>query len=143
MFALTRSLALLTTLTAFGCSGGLHAGGARGALTARGVLEAGGPAPKVVLRGPGVLYAFASSSRLTYYYASTVHGTDEDCQAPRQDADLARPTRARPDYGRVTLTLKAGEVVCVDTSGRKNAELLWRAYAAAPDAMPPSIAAVR
>jgi hypothetical protein len=143
MFALPKALALVTSLSVCGCSAGLHSQRARGPLTARGTLDSTGPAPRAVLRGPGVLYAFASSPKLNFYYASSVHGTDEDCQAAHHGAELARTTRALPDYGRVTLAVKAGEVVCVDTTGRTRTELLWRAYAAAPDAMPPSIATVR
>jgi hypothetical protein len=143
MFGLSKTLALLTSLSALACSSGLHSRRPpRGALTARGTLYSVGPAARAVVRGPGVLYAFASSPRVMFYYASSVHNTDEDCRAPRQGADLARSIRARPDYGRVTLAVKAGEVVCVDTSGRANAELLWRSYAAAPESMPPSIATV-
>jgi hypothetical protein len=91
-------------------------------------LTAKGPSTRVVLTGPAVLNAYASSSGQTLFYARAVHGTDQDCQAQIASGAPARAVRAVGDYGRITLTVNAGEVLCMTTAHHRTEELLWRAH---------------
>jgi len=109
------SLAL--AMVSFGATGIATASGAN---TKRGVVEARGPAAKVVAVGPIVLHAYSQDAGGSLYAARAVTGTDRDCQVPASATPVAADRIA-------TFQVGAGQVACLKTMTNGTFELLWHA----------------
>ena len=111
-------LFLLSSL-AFGCaSTGLASTDVAG--PERGDLLVNGRALKAVVAGPVAFHAYAASAGGRLFIADDVTGTDADCQLAQADAGAALVA------DRVeSVTVGAGKIACLSTSGARRFEMLW------------------
>jgi hypothetical protein len=107
---------------------------------ARGVVDSDGPSVRAVTAGPVTIHAFSAFSGVAVFAAPAATGGDADCEAARA-GHLAREEPLAPER-RLVFQAGPGETVCMSTSTRRGAELLWHAVAApAPAASAPVLTA--
>jgi hypothetical protein len=110
-----KTLALALSLS-FGFAAIAHAG------ESRGQVQVPVSAAKAVVAGPTVIHAYSEFSGAKLYVARAVTGTDRDCQAG------AKAAASSLAADRVELlTVRAGQLACVATTGERQVELLWHA----------------
>ena len=108
-----------------GCASG-------GAVVQRGSVVMSGEAVKAFAAGPAVVHAYSLDGGGRVFVAQAKSGTDADCAGqPAAGAAMAVEVDRRN-----VVTLASGQVACVETSSRRNYELMWHARPAAePSAM--------
>jgi predicted TIM-barrel enzyme len=85
-------------------------------------------AAKAVVAGPAVVKVYSGFSGAKVFVADAASGTDADCVAA---AGAAAGTALSAD--RVELvSVAAGKIACVASTGRQPVELLWHAQSATP-----------
>ena len=109
-----------------GCASGFNRGGQTGA--ARGTITVSDRNTRVVLRGPAVVHAYASTSAARLFSAPLIVGNDEDCRAQLASREQADVTSGGADYARLTLTVQPGEVLCITSARSRTEELLWHVH---------------
>jgi hypothetical protein len=115
----TASILALVSFLALGFAGTAHAG--EGAAR-RGQVNVQGAATKAVVAGPAVVKVYSGFSGAKVFIA------DGDCAA---GARAGSATALTADHLE-TVTVGAGQVACVSSTGERTIELLWRAQPAAP-----------
>ena len=87
-------------------------------------------AAKAVVAGPAVVKVYSGFPGASVFVAAAASGTDADCTAA---AGRAASTALTAD--RVALvSVGAGQIACVASTGERSIELLWRAQSATPAA---------
>ena len=110
---------------ALGFAGVAHAG--EGAAR-RGQVNVQAAAAKAVVAGPAVVKVYSGFSGAKVFVADAASGTDADCAAA---AGRAAGTTLPAD--RVELvSVGAGQVACVASTGERQIELLWHAQSTTP-----------
>jgi hypothetical protein len=124
----TSSILSLVSFIALGFAGVAHAGDGA---ARRGQVNVQAAASKAVVAGPVAVKVYSGFSGAKVFVADATSGTDVDCAAG------ASRTGTALIADRVeTITVGAGQVACVATTGERKVELLWHAQPAAPaDAM--------
>jgi len=92
----------------------------------RGQVNVQAAAAKAVVAGPAVLKMYSGFSGAQVFVAAASSGTDADCAAAGRTAGTTLPA----DHVE-TVTVAAGQVACVATTGERKIELLWRAQSGA------------
>ena len=109
------SILALVSFVAFGFAGTAHAGeGAR-----KGQVNVQAASTKAVIAGPAVVKVYSLIAGAKVFVA------DADCSKAQTGTAL---TADRIE----TLSVAAGQVACVASTGARNIELLWHAQPAAP-----------
>src|SRR5262245_33717039 len=112
------SILALVSFVAFGLAGTAHAG--EGAAR-KGQVNVQAASTKTVVAGPAVIKVYSQFSGANVFVA------DADCASGNAQTGTAlKADRIE------TLTVAAGQVACVATTGARNIELLWHAQPAAP-----------
>jgi hypothetical protein len=123
----TTSILSLVSFIALGFAGIAHAG--EGAAS-RGQVNVQSAAAKAVVAGPAVVKVYSGFSGAKVFVADAASGTDADCAAAAGRATGTALTRDRVEQ----VSVGAGQVACVASTGEKAIELVWRAQSAAPAA---------
>jgi hypothetical protein len=85
-------------------------------------------AAKAVVVGPIAIHAYSEFSGAKLFVADAVTGTDRDCQAA-----VSKPGATALAGDKVeTLTVRAGQIACVASTGDRHVELLWHTSKDAP-----------
>ena len=113
----TASILSLVSFLVLGFTGAAHAG--EGAAR-RGQVNVQAAATKVVASGPAVLHVYSGFSGAKVFVA------DGDCAAPHAAGSALVADRVE------TVSVGAGQVACVASTGERSIELLWHAVAPAP-----------
>jgi hypothetical protein len=113
----------LASFLALGFAGVAHAG--EGAAR-RGQVQVQGAAVKAVVAGPAVLKVYSEFSGASVFVAAASSGTDADCTAA---AGRGAGTALTADRVEV-VSLGAGQIACVASTGERSIDLLWRAQPA-------------
>jgi len=79
---------------------------------------------KAVVAGPTVVKMYSGFSGAQVFVAAATSGTDADCATARAAGATLAADRVE------TVTVAAGQVACVASSGERNIELLWHAQPA-------------
>jgi hypothetical protein len=126
MMKTNSMIALVSFLTlGFAGVGIAHAG--EGAATRGQVHVGSGAVAKAVVVGPTAIHAYSAFSGSKLFVVDVVSGTDRDCEAGARGAGSALAA------DRVeTLTVRAGQMACVASTGERPIELLWHAQKGAP-----------
>ena len=127
----TMKILSLLSFLSFGFAGVAHAG--EGA-TRRGHAQVQAAA-KAVVAGPAVVKMYSGFSGGQVFVAASSTGTDADCAT----AGRATGTTLPADQVEV-VTVAAGQVACVASTGDRKIELLWHAQ---PGVSAPAIIAGR
>ena len=90
--------------------------------TRRGQVNVQAAAAKAVVAGPVVVKMYSGFSGAQVFVAAASSGTDADCAAAGRIAG----TRLPADHVE-TVTVAAGQVACVASTGERKIELLWHA----------------
>jgi len=115
----TIKILSLVSFLSLGFAGVAHAG--EGAAR-RGQVSVQATAAKAVVAGPAVVKMYSGFSGAQVFVAAASSGTDADCAAAGRTAGTTLPA------DRVeTVTVAAGQVACVASTGERKIELLWRA----------------
>jgi len=124
----TTSILSLVSFVALGFAGIAHAG--EGAAR-RGQVNVQATAAKAVVAGPAVVKVYSGFSGAKVFVADAASGSDADCAA----AAAGRASGTALTADRVELvSVGAGQVACVASTGTRAVELLWRAQPATPAA---------
>ena len=115
----TMKILSLISFLSFGFAGVAHAG--EGAAR-RGQVNVQAAAAKAVVAGPVVVKMYSGFSGAQVFVAAAASGTDADCAVAGRPAGTTLPA----DHVE-TVTVAAGQVACVATTGERKIELLWRA----------------
>jgi hypothetical protein len=121
----TTSILSLASILFLGLAGVANAGegGAR-----RGQVNVQASASKAVVAGPVVAKVYSGFSGAKVFVADAASGTDADCAAA---AGRAAGTTLAADRIE-TISVGAGQVACVASTGEKTIELLWKAQSGSP-----------
>jgi hypothetical protein len=111
-------LFLLSSL-AFGCASTRHAS-LDVAGPERGDVLIHGHALKAVVAGPVSFHAYAASAGGRLFIADDVTGTDADCQLAQSGAGATLVADRI-----ASVTVGAGKIACLSTSGARSFEMLW------------------
>jgi hypothetical protein len=111
-FALVLSLSL-------GFAAAAHAG------EGRGQVEVPASAAKAVVVGPIAIAAYSEFSGAKLFVVDAVTGTDRDCQAAQKSLGSALAGDKVE-----TLSVGAGQIACVASTGDRKIELLWKSKGA-------------
>ena len=114
----TKILSLVSFLS-LSFAGVAHAG--EGA-SRRGQVNVPAAAAKAVVAGPAVVKMYSGFSGAQVFVAAASAGTDADCAA----AGRAAGTTLAADRVE-TVTVAAGQIACVASTGERKIELLWHA----------------
>jgi len=115
----TMKILSLVSFLSLSFAGVAHAG--EGAAR-RGQVNVQAAAAKAVVAGPAVVKMYSGFSGAQVFVAAASSGTDADCAAAGRTAGTTLPA------DRVeTVTVAAGQVACVASTGERKIELLWRA----------------
>jgi hypothetical protein len=114
----TMKILSLVSFLSLGFAGVAHAG--EGAAR-RGQVNVQAADAKAVVAGPAVVKMYSGFSGATLFVAAAATGTDADCAASRAAGTTLQADRV------VTVSVGAGQVACVASSGERKIELLWRA----------------
>jgi hypothetical protein len=121
----TTSILSLVSFLALGFAGVANAG--EGAAR-RGEVKVPAAATKAVVAGPVAVKVYSGFPGAKIFVADAATGTDADCVAGAR-ASAGSPLQA----DRVEIvTVQAGQVACVASTGERTIELLWRAQSGAP-----------
>jgi hypothetical protein len=121
----TIKILSLVSLLSFGFAGAASAG--EGAAT-RGQVQVPATAAKAVVVGPTAIHAYSEFSGAKLFVADAVTGTDRDCQAAASKAGATALAGDKVE----TLTVRAGQIACVASTGTRPVELLWHTSKDAP-----------
>ena len=127
----TMKILSLLSFLSFGFAGVAHAG--EGAAR-RGQAHVQAAA-KAVVAGPAVVKMYSGFAGGQVFVAASATGTDADCAA----AGHAAGTTLAADHIQI-VTVAAGQVACVATTGDRKIELLWHAQ---PGTSAPAVVARR
>jgi hypothetical protein len=116
-----KTLALALSLS-FGFAAIAHAG------ETRGQVQVPASAAKAVVAGPTAIHAYSLFSGAKLFVVDAVTGTDRDCQAGAAKAGAPALAADRVEQ----LTVRAGQLACVASTGDRQVELLWHASKTAP-----------
>jgi hypothetical protein len=130
----TASILSLVSLIALGFAGVAHAG--EGAAR-RGQVNVQAAATKAVVAGPAVAHVYSGFSGAKVFVADATSGTDTDCAAAAGKTAGTALTADRVE----TITVRAGQVACIASTGGRGVELLW--HAAPPSTTAPALIAKR
>ena len=95
--------------------------------TRRGQVNVQAAAAKAVVAGPAVVKMYSGFSGAQVFVTAASSGTDADCAAAGRTAGTTLPA----DHVE-TVTVAAGQVACVASTGERKIQLLWHAQPAAP-----------
>jgi hypothetical protein len=127
----TTMILSLSFLSFFGFAGAAHAG--EGAAR-RGQVNVQAAAAKAVVAGPAVVKMYSGFAGAKVFVADAASGTDADCTAGRAAGTTLQADRVE------TVSVAAGQVACVASTGDRKVELLWHAQ---PGAAPSTVVAKR
>jgi hypothetical protein len=113
-------LFLLSSLT-FGCASMRLASSGEVAAPQRGDILVQASAAKAVVAGPVAIRAYSEFSGGTLFVADAVTGTDRDCQLA---AHVSASAPLAADVVQ-SVSVGAGKVGCIATSGTRHIEMLW------------------
>jgi hypothetical protein len=114
----TMKILSLVSFLSIGFAGVAHAG--EGAAR-RGQVNVQAAAAKTVVAGPAVVKMYSGFSGAQVFVAAAASGTDADCEAGRTAGTTLAAERVE------TVTVAAGQVACVASTGARKIELLWHA----------------
>jgi hypothetical protein len=123
----TTKILSLVSFLAFGFAGVAHAG--EGAAR-RGQVNVQAAAAKAVVAGPAVVKVYSGFSGAKVFVADAASAKDADCAA----AAAGAPGTALKADRVESVSLAAGQIACVATTGERSIELLWHAQPATPAA---------
>jgi hypothetical protein len=118
----TKILSLVSFLS-LSFAGVAHAG--EGAAR-RGQVNVPAAAAKAVVAGPTVVKVYSGFSGAQVFVAAATSGTDADCAAGAAAATALKADRVE------TVTVAAGQVACVASTGERKSEILWHAQPSTP-----------
>jgi len=113
----TMKILSLVSFLSLSFAGVAHAG--EGAAR-RGQVNVQAAAAKAVVAGPAVVKMYSGFSGAQVFVAAASSGTDADCAAAGRTAATTLPA----DHVE-TVTVAAGQVACVASTGARKIELLW------------------
>jgi len=120
----TTKILTLVSFLFLSFAGVAHAGeGAR-----KGQVNVPAAAAKAVVAGPMVVKMYSGFSGAQVFVAAASSGTDADCAAARTAGTTLAADRVE------TVTVAAGQVACVASTGDRKIELLFHAQPTAPTA---------
>jgi squalene cyclase len=96
----------------------------------RGQVNVQAAGAKAVVAGPAVVKVYSGFSGAKVFVTEAASGTDADCTAAAGRAAAATLTADRVER----VSVGAGQIACVASTGTKSVELLWHAQPAAPAA---------
>jgi hypothetical protein len=114
-----KTLALVLSLS-FGFAAAAHAG------EGRGQVQVPAAAAKAVVAGPIAIAAYSEFSGAKLFVVDAVTGTDKDCQAAAQKNLGSALAGDKVE----TISVGAGQIACVASTGDRNIELLWKSKGA-------------
>ena len=112
-------------------------GCASGVVEQRGTVVMARDSVKAFAVGPTVVHAYSLDGGGRVFIASAKTGTDADCAGGDAGAVPVQVDR------RNVVTLAYGQIACIETSGRRNYELMWHARPATTPSGPVLIAQAR
>jgi len=115
----TMKILSLVSFLSLSFAGVAHAG--EGAAR-RGQVNVQAATAKAVVAGPAVVKMYSGFSGAQVFVAAASSGTDADCAAAGRTAGTTLPA----DHVEV-VTVAAGQVACVASTGEKKIQLLWHA----------------
>lgn len=115
----TMKILSLVSFLSLGFAGVAHAG--EGAAR-RGQVNVQATTAKAVVAGPAVVKMYTGFSGAQVFVAAASSGTDADCAAAGRSAGTTLPADRIE-----TVTVAAGQVACVASTGERKIELLWHA----------------
>ena len=115
----TTSILFLASILFLGLAGVANAG--EGAAR-RGQVNVQASAAKAVVAGPAVAKVYSGFSGAKVFVAAAASGTDADCAVAGRTAGTTLPA----DHVE-TVTVAAGQVACVASTGARKIELMWHA----------------
>ena len=114
----TMKILSLVSFLSLGFAGVAHAG--EGAAR-KGQVNVQAAAAKAVVAGPAVVKVYSGFSGAKLFVADAVAGTDADCAASRAAGTTLQADRI------VSVSVGAGQIACVASTGERKIELLWHA----------------
>ena len=115
----------LVSFLALGFAGSAHAG--EGAAR-HGQVNVQAATTKAVVAGPAVVKVYSAFSGAKVFVADAGSAKDADCAAAAGSAAGAALTADRVEL----VSVGAGQIACVASTGERPIELLWRAQSATP-----------
>ena len=115
----TMKILALSSFLSLSFAGVAHAG--EGAAR-RGQVNVQAAAAKAVVAGPAVVKMYSGFWGAQVFVAAVSTGTDADCAAAARTAGTTLPA----DHVE-TVTVAAGQVACVASTGPRKIELMWHA----------------
>ena len=120
--------ASVVTLVSFLALGSAGLANAREGAARRGQVKVPAATTKAVVAGPAAIKVYSGFSGAKIFVAVAATNTDADCVGGARAA-TGSPLQA----DRVEIvTVQAGQVACVASTGKRTIELLWRAQAGTP-----------
>jgi hypothetical protein len=123
-----RIFFLLSSLS-IGCAGTQLARSGEPAAPRRGYVVASGASVKAIVAGPIAIHAYAEIGGGRVFVTERTTGKDSDCASA---AAQERYGQALPADRVQSITVGAGQIACLATSGRRGYEMLWHAQNDAP-----------
>ena len=120
----TLKILSLVSFLSFGFAGVAHAGDGA---ARRGQVNVQAAASKAVVAGPAVVKVYSGFSGAKVFVADAASGTDADCAAAAGNAAGAPLAADRIE----TVSVRAGQVACVASTGERTIELVWHAQSSA------------
>jgi hypothetical protein len=114
----TTTILSLVSFLFLGFAGVAHAG--EGAAR-RGQVNVPAASARTVVAGPAVVKVYSGFSGAKVFVANAASGTDADCTAGRAAGTALQADRVE------TVSVGAGQVACVASTGERTIELVWRA----------------
>src|SRR5215467_5519676 len=105
---------------ALGFAGVAHAGDGA---ARRGQVNVQASAAKAVVAGPAVVKVYSGFAGASVFVTAAASGTDADCAAAAGHATATALTADRVER----VSVAAGQVACVASTGARSVELLWHA----------------
>ena len=115
----TMKILTLVSFLSLSFVGVAHAG--EGAAR-RGQVNVQAAAAKAVVAGPAVVKMYSGFSGAQVFVAAAASGTDADCAVAGRTAGTTLPADRIE-----TVTVAAGQVACVASTGARKIELMWHA----------------
>ena len=116
----TMKILSLLSFLSLGLAGVAHAGEAP---ARRGQVSVPAAAAKTVVAGPAVVKMYSGFSGAKVFVTDAASGTDADCAAGRAAGTALQADRIE------SVTVAAGQIICVASTGERTIEVLWRAQA--------------
>jgi hypothetical protein len=127
----TMTILSLVSFLSVAFAGAAHAGEGAARL---GHVSVQAAAAKAVVAGPVVAKVYSGFSGAMVFVADATSGKDADCAAGHAPGTALQADRVH------TVTVAAGQVACVASTGERTIELLWHAQ---PGASAPAVVAKR